>query len=455
MTESLLRLMRDARRARRGGPAAIAQRQRERLADMVAFARAHSPYYRSLYQDLPDQVSDPRLLPTTSKKPLMADFDDWTTDPAATLAAARAFIDRPEMLGERFLGKYVAVTTSGTTGTPGIFLIDDRTLTVVNAMALRSLGAWLSPLDVLKIAARGGRMSLLMATGGHFASAAAAARLRKASRWRAKRLQALSVQAPLSELVAALNRFQPAILAPYASLAPMLADEQQAGRLHIHPVLLTLAAEGLPTAEYQRIADVFNAKVGNSWAASECLFLSYNCEQQWLHVDADWVIVEPVDADHQPTPPGETSHTVLISNLANRIQPILRYDLGDSVLQRHDPCPCGNPLPAVRVQGRASEVLTFPTPSGAKVTIPPLAFGLLGEQPAIEQFQIVQTRPASLRVRLRTNPGADPEQAWQKVHADITHLLNQHQLSHVTVERDTQPPQQTAGGKYRTIIPLT
>ena len=76
MTESLLRLMRDARRARRGGPAAIAQRQRERLADMVAFARAHSPYYRSLYQDLPDQVSDPRLLPTTSKKPLMADFDD-------------------------------------------------------------------------------------------------------------------------------------------------------------------------------------------------------------------------------------------------------------------------------------------------------------------------------------------------------------------------------------------
>ncbi|NIJ43153.1 hypothetical protein FHS78_003465, partial [Parvibaculum indicum] len=76
-----------------------------------------------------------------------------------------------------------------------------------------------------------------------------------------------------------LNRFQAALLTPYASMAALLADEQEAGLLHIHPVLLALSAEGLPQKEYGRIARVFNAKVGNSYAASECMFLSYMCSE--------------------------------------------------------------------------------------------------------------------------------------------------------------------------------
>ena len=99
----------------------------------------------------------------------------------------------------------------------------------------------------------------------------------------------------------------------------------------------------------------------SSYAATECPFLSVSCPDGWLHVNSDWVILEPVTADHQPVPAGELSDTVLITNLANRIQPILRYDLGDSVLQRLDPCPCGDPRPAIRVQGRAADLLTFPT----------------------------------------------------------------------------------------------
>ncbi len=59
MSENILRLLRDARRARKQGQPAIAQRQRARLTDMVAHARVHSPYYRELYKDLPDRVEDP------------------------------------------------------------------------------------------------------------------------------------------------------------------------------------------------------------------------------------------------------------------------------------------------------------------------------------------------------------------------------------------------------------
>ncbi|MDT7746143.1 MAG: hypothetical protein QOE59_5221, partial [Actinomycetota bacterium] len=165
---------------------------------------------------------------------------------------------------------------------------------------------------------------------------------------------------------------------------------------------------------------------------------------------------EPVDADHRPVPPGELSHTVLVSNLANRVQPVLRYDLGDSVLLRPDLCPCGSPFPAIRVQGRTADVLTFPTSHGEHVSISPMRFGvLLDGVPGIEQFQLVQTTPTTLRVRLQPGNGADIDRVWQTVRAEITQLLTEHKVDDISLERADEPPQHAPSGKYRRIIPVS
>lgn len=447
---NILSLWWDARRARNKGPAAIAERQRRRLAEIVRYARSRSPYYGELYRDLPEELGEPAALPVTSKKQLMSRFDDWTTDREVTYDKVRVFVDDPEQIGERFLEKYTIATTSGTTGLPGVFLMDDFSMRVTSVLATRMLTSWLGLRDLLRIVARRGRMSMVMASGGHYASTVAAARLQKS---RGARLQVLSVHMPLGELVARLNEFQPALLAAYASVAALLANEQKAGRLHINPVLMALSAEGLPPSEYDRIAKVFATTVGNSYASTECPFLSYGCEHRWLHVNSDWVMVEPVDVDHRPTPPDEQSHTVLISNLANRIQPILRYDLGDSVVQRPDPCPCGNPLPAIRVQGRAGDVMTLTTAEGRPVAIPPLALEL-DDIPGIDLYQIVQKSITSLEVRLNLATGADPNVAWEAVRARLAELLARHNLDNVTIVRTEMPPEKSPGGKHRLIIPL-
>lgn len=452
MSESTLWLIRDARRAMRQGERAIAERQRARLGEMIAYVRSRSPFFRERYERLPERVEDVKQLPVTSKRELMAHFDEWCTDREVTLQKAQAFVDDPQRIGEQFLGKYTALTTSGTTGTRGIFVLDERTMAITNAIALRMLGSWLSAKGIIRILLGRARMAMVMATGGHFASAVAAARLLAR---RGKRLEALSVHSPLPELVARLNAFQPVLLAPYASVGALLASEQEAGRLQINPVLVVLSAEGLPEREYERIARAFQCKVGNSYAATECPFFSYSCERGWLHVNSDWVVFEPVDADHRPVPPGQASHTVLVTNLANRVQPILRYDLGDSVLARPDPCPCGNPLPAIRVQGRAADTLTFARDTGETVHLPPLAFGVVASRtPGIEQFQLVQTAPKRLRVRVRTASGVDRDDAASAVHAGIERLLSEHGLGHVTIERGEEPPEQSPGGKFREVIPM-
>jgi len=255
--------------------------------------------------------------------------------------------------------------------------------------------------------------------------------------------------------VEALNRFQPALLFGYASVVAMLAAEQEAGRLRINPVLTVPTSEGLAPERYDRIAAAFGGQVRVPYGASEFVGIAYGCQYHWLHVTADWVILEPVDADHRPTPPGQPSHTVLLTNLSNLVQPILRYDLGDAILARPDPCPCGDPLPAIRVQGRVADVLTFRAEGGTEVTVRPLAFdALLDTVPGLTLYQLVQIAPDNLRLRLRAVDGHDPDHVWPAAQDKITKLLAEHGLTGVTIQRATEAPQQAACGKYRRILPL-
>ncbi|KAB8189151.1 phenylacetate--CoA ligase family protein [Nonomuraea phyllanthi] len=453
MTESMPRLLLDAGRTRRNHEWAAVQRRR--LRESVAHARAHSPYYRDLYRGLPDGVDDPAALPVTDKKALMADYDRWAGDREVTLERARAFVADPELIGARFLGRYLVVTTSGTTGNPAIFIKDEQDIAVNYAMSARMMGSWLNARDITRILAGGGRMAIVAARNGHFMVSAGAARMR-AHRLQRKAIRLFSVHAPLAELVAELNAFRPALLLGYGSVLRMLAAEQEAGRLRVAPVLVEPAGETLTEDDYALLGRAFGAKVRDTYGASECPFLTEGCAHGWYHVNGDWVLAEPVEADYSPTPPGEQSHTVLVTNLANRVQPILRYDLGDSVLQRPDPCPCGNPLPALRVRGRVANVLTFEGgPGGGSAVIAPLMLNTLVDRtPGVQLYQIVQTGPRTLRVRLRVTPGADPDTVWREVCDGIAGLLAEHGLDHVILERATEPPEQSHGGKYRTVVPL-
>ncbi|WP_409234503.1 phenylacetate--CoA ligase family protein [Streptomyces sp. PA5.6] len=455
MSESMAWLTRDIRKARKQGPAEVARRRGDRLADLVACARSASPYYRELYRGLPERVDDPTLLPVTDKKHLMDRFDDWATDRDITFEKVRAFTDDPELIGRRFLGRYLVATTSGTSGRRGLFVLDDRYMNVSSAVSSRVLASWLGPLGIARAVVHGGRFAQLVATEGHYVGFAGYSRMSQEGGGRSKLLRAFSVHEPLSRLVDRLNAYRPAFVIGYASTIMLLTAEQEAGRLHIDPVLVEPAGETMTDSDTDRIARAFDAKVRTMYSATECTYLSHGCAEGWYHVNDDWAVLEPVDEDHRPTPPGEFSHTVLISNLANRVQPFLRYDLGDSVMLRPDPCPCGTSSPAIRVQGRAGDILTFPSGRGDDVRLTPLAFSsLFDRMPGVELFQIEQTAPATLRVRMVKAPGADADHVWRKAHDGLTHLLADNKLDNVTVERAEEPPKQASGGKYRTIIPL-
>jgi phenylacetate-CoA ligase len=444
----------DARRAIRGGPAAVAARQQTRLAELVAFARTCSPYYRRFYKGLSAYVSDPHLLPPVTKPELMANFDEWVTDPELTRAGLEAFVSDLSLVGSPYLGRHLVATTSGTTGDPAVFLHDEGALTVYNAIGyVRVMPAVLSWHELRSLMRGGASSAAIYATGGHFFAVAVLERRLRARPWRARMQRVFSVLAPLDELVGDLNTFRPALLASYPSMLDVLAREQEAERLRIRPVLASAGGETLTPEVRGRIEAAFSCPVRDVYGSTEAVGITYECEHRWLHVSTDWYVLEPVDEDYRPTPPGEPSHTVLVTNLANRVQPIIRYDQGDSVTLRPDACPCGSPLPAIRVVGRTNDTLTFRTDKGGEVRLLPLALGtVIEETPGIRRFQAIKTAPKVLSIRLEGEPGADPQRVWEAVTSRLKEYLSAQDLSGVNVERSREPPQPSpVSGKFRQV----
>jgi phenylacetate-coenzyme A ligase PaaK-like adenylate-forming protein len=167
-------------------------------------------------------------------------------------------------------------------------------------------------------------------------------------------------------------------------------------------------------------------------------------------VHADWVILEPVDEDFRPVPPGETSKTVLLTNLSNRVQPVLRYNLGDRITVRPDPCPCGSPFPAIQVEGRTDEILRFRAADGSLVPILPLAlWSVMKETPGLHRFQAIQTGECQLTIRMETGAG-ETQAVWGQLQNRVGAFLARQHLPGVEISLAAEPPRRDPrSGKYR------
>jgi putative adenylate-forming enzyme len=260
-----------------------------------------------------------------------------------------------------------------------------------------------------------------------------------------------SALAPLPEIVTCLNDYQPAMLAAYPSSLALLAEEQEQGRLHINPVLVLPTGETLTDAVRQQIESAFHARVRQNYGASEMPVMAYDCGKGGLHINADWVIFEPVDEEFQPVPPGQPSHKVLITNLANRVQPFIRYEMGDSVTVNPEPCACGSPLPSITVEGRNDDILRFTNLAGRTVPIMPMAlWSVIKDTPGAYRFQAIQTAPQQLKLRLQAKVVSQESELWKLVRERIQNYFEGHGLSNVQLILAQEPPTPNPiSGKFR------
>jgi len=428
-------------------PLGMGLRQRDaRLAALLASAFRDSPFYRRRRPAPSDALPQLDRVEPVEKSELMQHFDDWCTDRQITRASVDAFLSDPAHLGDAYLGRYLVWTSSGTTGEPGIFVQDEQSLAVFDALdALRLHGG---PTAAPPWASWAGapRYAFAAATGGHFAGVASIARLQHIAAaaplmpWLAPQLRTFSVQQPLATLAAELQAFEPTVLITYPSCADALAQVQAEGSMRLTLSEVWVGGEQLSAEQRTRIHTAFGCRVHNNYGSSEFYAMAWECAEGCLHLNHDWLILEPVDRQLRPVASGEASHSVLLTNLANRTQPLLRYKLGDSVRLLGEGCACGSGFPAIEVQGRADHTLVLHDARRREVRLLPLALTTVIEEGAqVTQFQLLCT--ASDRLELRFEPEvADSPATFRRAQTALLNYLSAQGLPQVAVTYGSAPP---------------
>jgi hypothetical protein len=262
---------------------------------------------------------------------------------------------------------------------------------------------------------------------------------------------------PLDELVHALNHFSPALLAGYSTVIAWLAEQQAIGALHMRPLVVVTTSEWTSPVEHDQIGRNVHCSVRDLYAATEFLGIATTCAQGALHANTDWLLLESVDAVYRPVPAGQPSGTVLLTNLATYVQPLIRYDLGDRITTLVDRCPCGSARSAMRVEGRQEAMLRFQRRDSVIVPVTPLALTpVASELPGVLRYHLSQTASATVGVRMKTAAAVFTAAAEARMVRRLTTYLVRLELPVVKGALRFAPPGRAARtgstSQYRTVF---
>jgi phenylacetate-CoA ligase len=407
--------------------------RQERLQALTRHAAERAPFWRAR---IPQGRVELSQIEPTSKADLMDSFDEMVTDPRLRLEELLVHLDQIE--GDALLlGEYRAMTSSGSSGRKAVFVYDRSGWRGIVAQFLRR-SEWTGAkprLPRLRLATIGGASPTHMSR-----------RLAQTLDLGVHRLLGLDVTSPIEELVAGLNEFRPHHLNGYPSVMAQLAEERLAGRLRVEPEAIFTNSEPLSPALRARLEEAFGVRPYNFYATTEGLY-GHDCPDGSMHLFDDMCIVENVDEANRPLPPGEVGARLLVTNLFNRVQPLIRLEISDLVALEPEPCACGRSLARVRsLEGRAEEVLLV-----GGVTVHPMQFALVTADPDVREFQVVQERDAlRLRVALRNGATGAPARLRERVSTRL-HDLGVARCA-VTVET-VDALERSPGGKLQMIVP--
>jgi phenylacetate-CoA ligase len=407
--------------------------QQARLEALVRYAAERSPFWR---ERLPAGRVRLDRLPTLDKATMMDRFDELVSDRRLRRDALLEHIDGLDR-DELYLGEYRVMATSGSSGRRGLFAYDRAGWVELLAQFLRYTD-WAGSrprLPRLRLAAIGG------ASPTHMTQ-----RLAASFDIGLHRLLNLPVTLPVPRLVDELNAFGPDFVNAYPSIAAPLAEEQLAGRLRLRLRGMSTSSEPLTPELRERLERAFGVRPVNLYGTTEGLW-GCDCETgAGLHLFEDMCLVENVDAAGNRVPDGEPGERLLVTNLFNLAQPLIRFELTDTAAVEPEPCPCGRTLLRLRsMRGRSEDVIEL-----AGVLIHPLQFGFLTADPDVREFQIVQEGE---RLRLRVALAPEANGAVPRLRAALARRLREAGVKRPAIDVEVvERLERTAGGKLPLIV---
>jgi len=359
----------------------LAAWQRDRLRALLARAIAGSPFHAERLRGVdPDrfELADLARLPVMTKADMMENFDAVTTDRRLSRDLVERHLARSVIDPSLLLGDYVVLVSGGSSGQRGLFVqAVDEYAEFAASVTRRGMAAALAagglPPEGLVIGMVGAGSPV------HSSGLASATATRPPVR-----LVPAPASLPVAEIVRRLNDAQPPALLAYAAKLAELAREQRDGRLTLNLRSVTSMSEAISPAERMAVTEAFGVPVIDMFVSTEGLVGHSEPGGTVLTFAGDTCLAECADDEGRPVPDGVASSKVLVTNLHNLTQPLIRYELTDSFT------PAGTSEGgALRasVQGRSDDLFRY-----GEASVHPFVIGApLLHDSAVREFQVRQT----------------------------------------------------------------
>lgn len=422
------------------GKRSIEKYRQKALNGIVKYAYVNCPYYNALYKDV-DFSHDIELskLPVTNKEQIMARYEDCVADRNVKKSDIFDFIKDIDNCKRLLYDKYMVIMTSGSTGGAVSVLYDKKMVNhLVSSGSIRSF----ADLKELFGFLLRGKFVVTVCQNVSFGVANQVNQHNIAGlRHQDRTMTWVHSLDPLEKIVSRLNELKPSLLNTYPSTLELLCDEQEAGRLNIHPAVIACGGEKMDDKTRLRAGKLFNAHVHSNYSCSEGGTIANECSRGHLHINEDSVIIEAVDENGNPVADGEKSAKIYLTNLINRVQPVIRYEITDCVTIHSERCGCGKKSKWLEISGRTADVLRFDTKNGVR-GIP--SFGLymrVYDLLCLKRFQVIVHRGNIVELRIVPSDGFDLQQAFDTCAENIKDYLGKNGVSDVRIILSEREPE--------------
>jgi putative adenylate-forming enzyme len=405
--------------------------QDTRAKKIVQYALKHSPFYQVFWSG--HNPEHWRTLPTLGKPEMLEHFSSFNTRGISRADAFEA-AQAAESGGSRTtLQNLTAGLSSGTSGTRGLFLVSKQEQAAWTGTILARV------LNVLKPE----RVALFLRAGSDLYEGV--------GRGKFIQFRYFPLTLDLERILLELNEYRPSLVIGPASLLERVA--QHIERLTFRPDRWIAVAETLEPQDKTRLERIFQGQVHQIYQATEG-FLAASCRHGRLHLQEDIVGVQleglPLEGPSEGT--GERHFTPILTDLWRRVQPIVRYRLGDVLRLQNEPCKCGSSWRTVQVEGRLSDLFQLEDLHGhAQVLFPDvLRQVIFGSSAQIQDYAAVQDRSGHLRIYLALTSSAD----LNSIQAKMCALLEGHGFRDFRLELISGLPGRPLEVKRRRMVRL-
>jgi phenylacetate-CoA ligase len=253
----------------------------------------------------------------------------------------------------------------------------------------------------------------------------------------------------IDKQLSVLSEYRPDFLESYPSSLLPLAHACVERGIRIRPNLILTGSELLLPGDAEAIRSVFGCDSVDDYGCLEIGPLAWECrEHAGYHMNVDGAVMEFLDKDGEQVAAGERGE-IACTSLVNYSMPLIRYLIDDQGVASNDECPCGRPLPLMKmVEGRKDDFLTA---TDGKI-VSPLVFcymWYLGYPQGVSQFRVVQETRDRLTIQLEGLKNTLDEKTADDARRKIREILGEDmQIEFQLVDRLDRD----AGGKLRKVI---